>query len=244
MAAQCPFADLNQNPIEVEPGSCPVHAHTRPGSFSIPSSETINISVRGGTHQCTEQAAALLADIGGSDRIREACTRFYARAFLDETIKLFFFEDDGAAAHGKRLADWIIEKMDPFQQPWTESGRLGQRQPSHLKAWNNSKRDAKDRGKHFDLKDTRIWMRLHFWAFRECGLLDHEPFSRWFKQFIKHFIAVYEREAPPYVEQDAMWSKNPEHTQAYETEHRMADLLTNPGGRTMLEIVKNGLRGI
>lgn len=37
------------------------------------------------------------------------------------------FMDDGAEAHGKRLADWIIEKMGGEGYPWTDSGRLGQR---------------------------------------------------------------------------------------------------------------------
>lgn len=42
------------------------------------------------------------------------------------------FEKDGAEMHGKRLADWIIEKMAGDIQggegkPWTESGREGMR---------------------------------------------------------------------------------------------------------------------
>jgi hypothetical protein len=37
------------------------------------------------------------------------------------------FMDDGAEAHGKRLGDWIIEKMGGEGHPWTDSGRLGQR---------------------------------------------------------------------------------------------------------------------
>ena len=75
--------------------------------------------------------------------------------------------DDGAEAHAKRLADWVIEKMGGEGKPWTESGRYGMRQPSHHQAWNSSKRHPSVRGRHFDLVDTRIWMRLHFWAGRE-----------------------------------------------------------------------------
>ena len=132
-------------------------------------------------HQGT---AILLADIGGLDRIREFCTRFYALAFLDSNLKQFFFLDDGAEAHAKRLADWIVEKMDSNLKPWTDSGRLGQRQPSHFKAWNNDKRHPNVRGDHFNLADTRIWMRLHFLAARQCLLSEHKPFWQWFVMYM------------------------------------------------------------
>jgi len=53
------------------------------------------------------------------------------------------------------------------------------------------------------LQDCLIWMRLHFWATCECDLMTHAPFLRWYIQSIEHFIAVYEREAPPFVEASA-----------------------------------------
>ena len=98
--------------------------------------------------------------------------------------------------HAKRLADWIIEKMGGEGKPWTESGRYGMRQPTHRAAWTNSKRHPSVRGKHFDVVDTRIWMRLHFWAVRECGLAEHRVFWQWYIEFISHFIDFYERSAP------------------------------------------------
>lgn len=170
----------------------------------------------GNTHRTSAAQAALLADIGGGDRIRELCTRFYARAFEDQIIKQFFFEEDGAEAHGRRLANWIIQKMGGEGEPWTESGRWGQRQPSHHKAWNNAKRHPSVRGEHFKLDDARAWLRIHFWAARECGLHLHEPFWQWYIGFLEHFIAVYERRAVPYVAIDAEWSDEPNNLVEYE----------------------------
>ena len=53
------------------------------------------------------------------------CTRFYAHVFDDYQLDKFMFMDDGAEMHGKKLADWIIEKMGGEGTPWTDSGRLG-----------------------------------------------------------------------------------------------------------------------
>lgn len=202
----------------------------------------IDIVIRSREHQATPQAAALLADIGGPDRIREFCTRFYSRAFLDVKINLFFFEGDGAVSHGQRLADWIIEKMDPNQKPWTASGRLGERTRSHVKAWNNPLRPVAERGRHFTLQDCVTWMRLHFWAMRECGLMTHAPFLRWYIQFIEHFIAVYEREAPPFVEASAEWSANPANLSAYTAAGNLMTDVQSITGRSMMQIMQQGIR--
>ncbi len=240
--SRCPFVDLSKKPTEIASetaSKCPFHEHKQmhASDFHMPADIEINIVIRGGSHQSTPQAAALLRDIGGPDRIREFCTRFYSHAFIDQTISEFFFETDGAEGHAKRLADWIIEKMDPNLTPWTDSGRLGQRQPSHHKAWNNIKRSKDVRGNHFDLKDARIWMRLHFMALRECNLMIHEPFVRFYVQFIEHFIAVYEREAPRYAEEDLSWSENQDNIDIYHEDHIMHDVISHRG-RTMLEILR------
>lgn len=71
------------------------------------------------------------------------------------------------------------------------------------------------RGQHFKLDDTRIWMRLHFWAVREAGLNQHEPFWAWYQQFIGHFVRVYESRAPAYVGESARWSAEPSNIEAY-----------------------------
>jgi len=59
----------------------------------------------------TQGTKDLLKDIGGGGRIRSMCTRFYAKAFKDSVLSKFMFETDDAKAHGKRLGDWIVEKM-------------------------------------------------------------------------------------------------------------------------------------
>jgi hypothetical protein len=210
-AHECPLANLN-SAADTASG-CPFHAHRMPHRSQMES--PVHLNVVGGTHHTSAGQAALLADIGGGDRIREFVTRFYARAFVDRHIKDFFFLDDGATAHAKRLADWIIQKMGGEGEPWTDSGRLGMRQPSHSAAWNSDRRPADVRGQHFKLDDCRIWMRLHFWAARECRLHEHEVFWEWYIQFIQHFIAVYERSAPRYAPADADWSANSTNSAAY-----------------------------
>lgn len=219
--SSCPFSNSEKTIIDsIKDGSvdkCPFHTH-------VPIKEPVSVLKapalaldRGVTHITSMETGKLLEDIGGGDRIREFCTRFYARAFEDQTLKQFFFLDDGAEAHGKRLADWIIEKMHPHLKPWTMSGRLGERQPSHYKAWNSEKRHIKRQGDHFKLDDTRIWMRLHFWAVRECGLGPdiHLPFWQWYQEFIGHFVRVYERKAPAYVNESAKWSSKKRNTEKY-----------------------------
>eukprot|EP01031_Cornospumella_fuschlensis_P032734 gene32735-39572_t len=221
--SECPFSDLTRE-AKTSRGSCPFHKHTIPSSYKI--RDDVDLRVINGTHQVSEGTANLLADIGGGDRIREFCTRFYARAFIDKTLQEFFFADDGATAHGKRLADWIIQKMGGEGLPWTDSGRWGMRQISHRAAWNSEKRHESVRGRHFKLGETRVWMRLHFWAARECGLHQHAAFWSWYIQFIEHFIAVYERKAPRYAQEDAEWSADSANLRRYEGEqqHCMSEI--------------------
>jgi hypothetical protein len=224
---RCPFANLKQ---PIQPGAkvgCPFHSHSAPKAFHL--KQPVALNVAGRTHYTSEATARLLADIGGGDRIREFCTRFYANFFADPVLVQFIFERDGAEAHGQRLADWIIQKMDEDQKPWSDSGRWGMRQPSHYRAWTNSARNPAVRGDHFKLDDTRLWMRLHFWALRETGLgpQQHAVFWNWYKQFIGHFIRVYERSAPAYVDDSADWSSDPTNIKEY---------LKN--GRRMLDVIR------
>lgn len=144
-AGSCPFTNLSHelNPKSPQ-GECPFsfHSHQPFDEGSVTVTEEVPLAVRMGTHQTSDGAARLLHDIGGGVRIREFCTRFYARMHEDTHLKQFLFLDDGSEQHGKRLGDWIIEKMGGEGKPWTESGRNGMRQPSHFAAWNNKRRDA------------------------------------------------------------------------------------------------------
>ena len=124
--------------------------------------------------------------------------------------------DDGAEMHGKRLADWIIEKMGGEGKPWSDSGREGQRQPSHRSAWNNKKRPRAEQGDHFNLHDVTRWMCIHFWSLRECGLDQHKVFFDWYVKFISHFSSVYDSKAPAYAQAAADWSSNAKNIEDYQ----------------------------
>lgn len=75
--------------------------------------------------------------------------------------------------------------------------------------------------------------RLHFWALREAGLGpdNHRPFFDWYKKFIGHFIRIYERSAPMYVDESAAWSANPTNIERYLKAGRRFDdiIIPRPG---------------
>lgn len=74
--------------------------------------------------------------------------------------------------------------------------------------------------------DCRNWMRLHFWAMRECGLHRHHEFWQWYQQFIAHFIRIYEPTAPPYVPADASWSADEKNIEVYHQQgNHMLDIV-------------------
>eukprot|EP00967_Tisochrysis_lutea_P112470 scaffold177634_cov35-Tisochrysis_lutea.AAC.2 len=125
--------------------------------------------------------------------------------------------------------------------PWTEARRtrpvcpyhakgvgaidVHDRSSAHFAAWHSPKRDSRDYGRHFDVQDCRIWMRLHFWAAREQGLFDHKGFEDYYVRFIGHFVSVYERKAPPFARESARWSNDPANIQKYISAGRqMADV--------------------
>ena len=131
---------------------CTFHSHTHciPETNRLLDDIEKLLIVDADIHQAIKMTLLWLANISSWDITRVACTRFYA--FLDKTIQEFVSLDDGAEAHAKRLADWIIEKMDVNEKSWSDSGRFNQRQKSHFKAWNNVKR-SKDRiGKYMSIK--------------------------------------------------------------------------------------------
>eukprot|EP01006_Ploeotia_vitrea_P011152 TRINITY_DN29742_c0_g1_i1.p1 TRINITY_DN29742_c0_g1~~TRINITY_DN29742_c0_g1_i1.p1 ORF type:complete len:250 (-),score=22.59 TRINITY_DN29742_c0_g1_i1:6-755(-) len=167
-----------------------------------------------GKHTVSDGTVQLLQEIGGGDVVRQFCTRFYEHAYRDTVLQKFQFMTDGIPAHGKRLGDWIVEKMGGEGQPWTTTRPADSRQRSHHSAWNNPKREPEKRGWHFKLDDCVIWMRLNFWAVREQGLANTR-FWDWYIMFIGHFIGVYERRAPRYAPVSAEWSANQDNLDQY-----------------------------
>ncbi len=215
---ECPFEDVdNADPFASEE-PCKfhrvVHRRTAPRGTEIAGKD----KSRGG-YIFSRWSGRLLQDIGGGDRLRQMTTRFYAHCFRDHTLRKFMFEDDGSAAHGQRLADWMVEMMGGEGTPWRDSGRFGNmRQLSHSKAWHSERRPKKDRGKRFQLDDCRIWMRLMFLSGREVGLDQFTTFWRWYSGMIQEFIGIYEFTAPPYTQESLEWSEDPANVDKYKAD--------------------------
>jgi len=193
-----------------------------------------------GGHKPNDATRQLLEQVGGRDGLLPATTAFYQLAFRDPVIDSFIREHSDP--HGQRFADWIAEKFGDETEPWTREratrktcpfssrGRTfhtaHDRSSAHYAAWHSPKRDPVKFGKHFKLDDCRIWMRLHFWAFRAVGLFEASPsFMDYYTKFIAHFVSVYESTAPAFARESARWSANPVNVQAYITAgRRMTDV--------------------
>jgi len=199
----CPIANTKILPDFKVQSQCPFHKKRHEAALIPNSKEKIY------------ETDELLKSIGGGDKVRQMCTRFYAHAFEDQTLTKFMFEKDCAAAHGQRLADWFIERMGGEGTPWADSGRSGLRQYSHFRAWNSSKRPEEELGIRFKLDDCRVWMRLMFWSMREVGLDKQPTFVHWFSAAIERFIGIYERSAPPYTKRDLKWSEKKKNIDKY-----------------------------
>eukprot|EP01006_Ploeotia_vitrea_P014542 TRINITY_DN39461_c0_g1_i1.p1 TRINITY_DN39461_c0_g1~~TRINITY_DN39461_c0_g1_i1.p1 ORF type:complete len:225 (-),score=33.73 TRINITY_DN39461_c0_g1_i1:120-794(-) len=206
-------------------GSYPVDSYSRP----IPTNNTEEcpLVTIDGTHQVSQGTIKLLKEIGGGDTIRSMCARFYAKAFKDSVLHKFQFMTDGAEAHGKRLGDWIAEKMGGEGKPWSSTRPRDSRTNSHRQAWHCEKREPEKRGNRFKLDDCVIWMRLMFWSAREEGLDKNNKFWKWYVQFIAHFIGVYEFRAPSYAVAAANWSGNQDNVVQYLKDGcKMVDVLS------------------
>lgn len=222
-----PFTDIVDSGLR-----CPFHSakHTRgpsppPALASIDPAAAPSPTVARGTFVSDDDSARLLASIGGTPRLLDLCTRFYTFAFRDQDVRLFMFLDDGAAAAGERLAKWLGEKMGDAERPWSSTLPTPDRTRTHVSAWHSPHREPHKMGLHFKLSDCRAWMRLMGLALRDTGLTDHIAFTRWFTQFIAHFIAVYERTAPPYAAADFAWSGSARRVDAYTSaEYKFTDL--------------------
>lgn len=197
---KCPFEKLGYKlkQEEKQQAKCPFHALKH--KHQDPNCDVEKVERSYSMYPTSVDTWQLLTDVGGGD----------------ETLDKFMFHGDGAAKHGQRLADWIIERMGGEGGPYTDSGRGGgMRQISHTMAWFSQKRDPEDHGVRFKLDDCRIWMRLMFMSGREVGLKQHEVFWKWYVGFIRGWIGVYESRSPEYVEVDGAWSENEENVSKY-----------------------------
>lgn len=171
-----------------------------------------------------------LESAGGVEGMIKLASIFYEKAFDNPHLDKFIRSHRDP--HGERLGKWIAQKLDPELDVWTQDletreqkeivlagGKrhvVSDRTSAHVAAWNSVKRPAEEVGRRFKVDDCRIWMRLMFWSARELKLMDKKEFTREFIPLISHFIAVYERQAPFYVQDSIDWSASAKNIGAYE----------------------------
>jgi len=182
-----------------------------------------------GGHRPTSETRRILRQVGGLEVIRKFTNQFYVRAFADPHLDQFIRDHDDP--HGARFANWIAEKFGDETMPWTRERRTRKicpfhshghqfetafdRSSAHYAAWHSPKRPATDFGRHFNLQDARVWMRLHFWAAREMGVFQHKGFYSYYVKFIGHFVSVYESTATQFARESARWSADPKNIEKY-----------------------------
>jgi hypothetical protein len=194
----------------------------------------------GRTHIPTEESAALVEEVGGLFKLQQMTEAFYEKAFKDETLDKFLRSRDDP--HGRRFATWIHQKLSGGSK-WDQdragrsnvpvrvaSGgqiRVNDRTSAHVAAWHSPKRATHEVGRHFELGECRVWMRLHFWAMREVGLEKLSPsFVDYYVRFLGHFVRVYESHAPAFARESFRWSADPDNIKKYiNNGHRMSDVL-------------------
>ena len=125
-------------------------------------------------------------------------------------------------AAGARFAKWIHQKLtgssvwdeDRYSRDLTPHAVAGgrtavvhDRSSAHAAAWYSPKRPANEVGRHFKLDECRTWMRLHFLAMRESGVVEKSPsFADYYVRFIGHFVSVYEGSATKFARESFRWS--------------------------------------
>jgi len=184
----------------------------------------------GRSHVTTGDSAALLDEIGGLPSLLGMTERFYVKAFRDGTLDNFLQSRDDP--HGTRFATWIHQKMGGKGRLWDADRRdrpkcpvslaggheimVNDRTSAHVAAWHSPKRPPSEVGRHFKLDECRVWMRLHFWAMRESGLLRLSPsFVNYYIRFLGHFIRIYESKAPLFARESFRWSAKQENIEQY-----------------------------
>jgi hypothetical protein len=213
-----------------EPREQPTASSMTANCRSVQPYRYVALTMNGNSFQGNKDTAQLLREAGGGDTIRHMTDLFYQKAFADPHLDQFI------ASHGDphhtRLGNWIVEKMGGEGNIWTTEratrshdpvtlagGRqhvVHDRTSAHSAAWHCPKREAHLVGEHFQLHDSRVWMRLMFWSAREAGVFDASPsFGDWYIRFIAHFVRVYEREAPAFARESARWSLSKDNIEEY-----------------------------
>lgn len=197
----------------------------------------------GGTHVPSEGSRALIEKEISLHDLLTMTNKFYEMAFQDYTLdKLIRSHHD---PHGSRFAKWIHQKLTgsdlwdqdrrtrdltPVEVAGGRTAVVHDRTSAHAAAWYSPKRPQREVGRRFNLEECRVWMRLHFWAMRESGVVDKSPtFADYYVRFIGHFVAVYERSATRFARESFRWSADPANTDKYIQDGRkMKDVLGVP----------------
>ena len=195
----------------------------------------------GRTHVVSKESRRLIQEEVTLADLERMTTLFYEKAFQDPTLDQFIRNRDDP--HGSRFAKWIHQKLSG-SDVWDKERRTRDLQPvtlaqdikhvvhdrssAHAAAWYSPKRPNKDVGRHFQLDECRVWMRLHFWALRESGLLEKSPsFADYYVRFIGHFVRVYESSAPQFARDSLRWSADPKNIERYIQNGRRMDGILN-----------------
>jgi truncated hemoglobin YjbI len=199
---------------------------------------TMNDSGR--THIVSDESKRLFDEDVTLDDLERMTTLFYEKAFLDPTLDSFIRSHGDP--HASRFAKWIHQKLTG-STVWDDDRRQRSHRPvklaegirhvvhdrssAHAAAWYSPKRPIEDVGRHFQLDECRVWMRLHFWALRESGIMEQSPsFADYYVRFIAHFVRVYESMATYFARDSLRWSADPENINSYLTNGRhMTDVI-------------------
>jgi hypothetical protein len=194
----------------------------------------------GGTHQPSEGSRALIEEEVSLDDLEKMTNTFYEWAFQDQTLDKFIRSHSDP--HGSRFARWIHQKLtgsrvwdeDRYTRDLTPQAVAGgrtavvhDRSSAHAAAWYSPKRPSNEVGRHFKLDECRVWMRLHFLAMRQSGIVEKSPsFADYYVRFIGHFVSVYERSATKFTRESFRWSADPKNVETYlQNGRKMKDAL-------------------
>lgn len=241
-------ADLQaEQHTENEVATCPFSGHSVTKSSSESAKESLpyqyvplRMGGNGGTHKPSEASRAIVDYEVSLEDLERMTNTFYDKAFKDFTLDKFIRSHTDP--HGSRFAKWIHQKLTG-SHVWDEDRRtrdltphavaggrktvVHDRTSAHVAAWNSPKRPANEVGNHFGLDECRVWMRIHFWAMREAGIVEQSPtFADYYVRFIGHFVAVYERSATMFARDSFRWSADPKNIERYIKDGRkMNDVL-------------------
>jgi hypothetical protein len=207
---------------EVPPPACKPRAYANDG-FVLTAFGEVSFSA---------DTTRLLRDSGGVAGLERIAYRFYELSYGDAHLFRFLGGlQQPLRVHARRFAIYIGEVMGATTAPWTDDLRVRSRKRivlahgmsavvtsrlgAHSCAWHSVDREPERVGRRFKLDDCRVWMRLLFWAARDCGYDEAAPLFRYLVKFVGHFIAVYETSARQFARLESRWSACPGRTAAY-----------------------------